>query len=125
MVAAIGSMAVRAKKITPHRISSPGAHRSDRVVRGLKKCQFRRSREWKSIARPGSSPGDRRRADAGYLGSRQFSLIPLQNKKAATRGAAAFFVLWIDLIDSGFGHPVSHSQALADFAALAAGLLGF
>jgi hypothetical protein len=30
----------------------------------------------------------------------------------------------IDLSGSGFNHPVTHSQALANFAALAAGLLG-
>jgi hypothetical protein len=31
----------------------------------------------------------------------------------------------IDLKDSGFNHPVSHPEALAYLAALAAGLLGF
>ncbi len=29
-----------------------------------------------------------------------------------------------DLIDSGFGQPISHPEALADLAALAPGLLG-
>jgi hypothetical protein len=33
--------------------------------------------------------------------------------------------LAIDLSGSGFNHPVTHSEALADLAALAAGLLGF
>jgi hypothetical protein len=49
----------------------------------------------------------------------------LKKQKAAARGPSPFSYCWdYDLIDSGFGQPITRPETLAYLAALAPGLLG-